>query len=200
MRWTRSSARSGGSRTVTHGARSSSPSLMAKFAQAIDDRHVETCPLAPLLRGMVRDAHRRTDGDTLMTRYLVGVTFEPGVVDTPMEEWRPEDIQAHLDYYAALNRELKASGELVDGVVLTGPDLAMVVTADGATAPVVTDGPFAEFKEWLAGYQIVDVESIARAIEIAALVSAAPRPGGGPLQQPIHLRQIMDESPSNPDE
>ena len=135
-----------------------------------------------------------------MTRYLVGVTFEPGVVDTPMEEWRPEDIQAHLDYYAALNRELKASGELVDGVVLTGPDLAMVVTADGATAPVVTDGPFAEFKEWLAGYQIVDVESIARAIEIAALVSAAPGPGGVPLQQPIHLRQIMDESPSNADE
>src|SRR5918992_4941279 len=97
-----------------------------------------------------------------MTRYLVGVTFEPGVVDTPMEEWKPEEIQAHLDYYAALNRELKASGELVGGEILTGPDLAMVVRSDG-TAPVVTDGPFAEFKEWLAGYQIVDRESGDRA-------------------------------------
>jgi hypothetical protein len=135
-----------------------------------------------------------------MTRYLIGVTFEPGVDDKPMEEWKPEEIQAHLDYYVALNRELKASGELVGGEVLTGPDLAMIVTSDGSTAPVVTDGPFAEFKEWLAGYQIVDVESVARAIEIAALVSAAPGPGGVPLQQPVHLRQIMDEGPSTAEE
>jgi hypothetical protein len=135
-----------------------------------------------------------------MTRYLVGVTFEPGVDDTPMEEWKPEEIQAHLDYYTSLNRELKANGELVGGEVLTGPDLAMIVTSDGATAPVVTDGPFAEFKEWLAGYQLVDVESVARAIAIAALVSAAPGPGGVPLQQPVHLRRIMDEGPSNPEE
>jgi hypothetical protein len=130
-----------------------------------------------------------------MTRYLVGVTFEPGVNDAPMENWKPEEIQAHLDYYEALNRELKASGELVGGEILTGPDLAMVVRSDG-TAPVVTDGPFAEFKEWLAGYQIVDVDSEARAIEIAALVSAAPGPGGVPLQQPIHVRRIMEEGPS----
>ena len=94
-----------------------------------------------------------------MTRYLLGVTFEPGVVDTPMEEWEPEEITAHLDYYRALNDELTANGELVGGEALTGPDLAKVVTSDGATAPVVTDGPFGEFKEWLAGYQIVDVET-----------------------------------------
>jgi hypothetical protein len=135
-----------------------------------------------------------------MTRYLVGVTFEPGVNDAPMDEWKPDEIQAHLDYYADLNRELKASGELVGGEILTGPDLAMVVTSDGKTAPVVTDGPFAEFKEWLAGYQIVAVESVARAIEIAALVSAAPGPDGVPLQQPIHLRRIMDEGPSTAEE
>lgn len=135
-----------------------------------------------------------------MTRYLVGVTFEPGVDDRPMDEWKPEEIQAHLDYYGVLNRELASSGELVGGELLTGPDLATIVTSDGKTAPVVTDGPFAEFKEWLAGYQIVDVDSEARAIEIAALVSAAPGPGGVPLQQPIHLRRIMDEGPSTPEE
>jgi hypothetical protein len=132
-----------------------------------------------------------------MARYLLGVDFHGGVVDTPMSEWKPEEITAHLDYYRALNRELVANGELVDSQVLTGPDLAKIVTSDGATAPVVTDGPFQEFKEWLAGYQIVEVESEARAIEIAAKVSAVPGPGGVPLQQPIQLRQVMQQGPSD---
>ena len=61
------------------------------------------------------------------------------------------------------------------------------------TAPVVTDGPFQEFKEWLAGFQIVDVDSEARAIEIAARLSAVPGPGGVPTQQPIQVRQVMDD-------
>lgn len=132
-----------------------------------------------------------------MSRYLLAVNFEAGVVDTPMEEWEPAEVTAHLDYYKALHRELVASGELVESEVLTGPDLAKIVTFDGATAPVVTDGPFQEFKEWLAGYQIVDVESEARAIEIAARISAVPGPGGVALQQPIQLRQIMERAPSD---
>jgi len=131
-----------------------------------------------------------------MPRYLLAVNFEGGVVDTPMEEWKPEEIAAHLDYYKALNEELVESGELVRTEVLAGPDLAKIVTSDG-TAPVVTDGPFQEFKEWLAGYQIVDVDSEARAIEIAARVSAVPGPGGRPTQQPIQVRQVMDEAPSD---
>jgi hypothetical protein len=131
-----------------------------------------------------------------MARYLLGVNFQPGVVDTPMEEWTPEEIDAHLGYYRALNKELEASAELVQTEILTGPDLAKIVTSDG-TAPVVTDGPFQEFKEWLAGYQIVDVESEERALEIAARISAVPGPGGVPTQQPIHVRRIMDDSPSD---
>jgi hypothetical protein len=132
-----------------------------------------------------------------MTRYLLAVNFEGGVVDTPMEEWKPAEITAHLDHYRALHNELVASGELAGSEVLTGPDLAKIVTADGVRAPVVTDGPFQEFKEWLAGYQIVDVESEKRAIEIAARISAVPGPDGVPLQQPIQVRQLMDESPSD---
>jgi hypothetical protein len=131
-----------------------------------------------------------------MSRYLLVVNFEGGVVETPMEEWKPEEITAHLDYYKALRQELVKSGELVESKVLTGPDLAKIVTSDGK-APVVTDGPFQEFKEWLAGFQIVDVESEARALEIAAKISAVPGPGGVPLQQPIQVRQIMEESPSD---
>jgi hypothetical protein len=123
------------------------------------------------------------------------VNFEGGVVETPMEEWKPEEITAHLDYYEALHKELVGSGELVGSQVLAGPDLAKIVRSDGATAPVVTDGPFQEFKEWAAGYQIVDVESEARAIEIAARISAVPGPGGVATQQPIQVRQVMDKAP-----
>ena len=127
-----------------------------------------------------------------MARYLLAVNFEGGVVDTPMEEWKPEEIQAHLDYYRALSQELRESGELVQSEILTGPDLAKIVTSDG-TAPMVTDGPFQEFKEWLAGFQIVDVESEERAIEIAARLSAVPGPDGVPTRQPIQVRRVMDE-------
>ena len=132
-----------------------------------------------------------------MTRYLLVVKFEGGVVEAPMEDWKPEEITAHLDYYKALHKELVSSGELVQSEVLAGPDLAKIVTSDGLTAPVVTDGPFQEFKEWLAGYQIVDVDSEARAIEIAAKISAVPGPGGVGTQQPIQVRQVMDQAPSD---
>jgi hypothetical protein len=132
-----------------------------------------------------------------MSRYLLVVNFEGGVVETPMEEWKPEEITAHLDYYKALHKKLVESGELVESEVLAGPDLAKIVTSDGATAPVVTDGPFQEFKEWLAGYQIVDVESEARAIEIAAKLSAVPGPDGVATQQPIQVRQVMEQAPSD---
>ena len=134
-----------------------------------------------------------------MPRYLLAVNFESGVVDTPMEEWKPEEISAHLDYYKALNEELVESGELVRTEVLAGPDLAKIVTSDG-TAPVVTDGPFQEFKEWLAGFQIVDVESEQRALEIAARLSAMPGPGGVPIEQPIQVRQVMDKAPRSAEE
>jgi len=131
-----------------------------------------------------------------MTKYLLTVDYNGGDVDTPMTEWEPQEIKAHMDYYRALNDELTKSGELVELHALTGPELAKIVVSDGATAPVVTDGPFAEFKEMLAGYELVDVESQERAIEIAAKLSAVPGPGGVPLRQPIGVRRVMDASDS----
>ena len=128
-------------------------------------------------------------------KYVLIVNFQPGVIDTPMDEWKPEEIEAHLDYYRALNRELQESGELNQTEILAGPDLGKIVTSDGTTAPVVTDGPFPEFKEWIAGYQIFDVESEARAVEIAGKLSAVPGPGGRATEQPIIVRQIMEDSP-----
>jgi hypothetical protein len=87
----------------------------------------------------------------------------------------------------------------VGSEVLTGPDLAKIVTSDGKNT-FVTDGPFQEFKEWVAGYQIVDVDSEARAIEIAGRVSAVPARGGVPIQQPIQVRPVMDDSPKDANE
>jgi hypothetical protein len=130
-----------------------------------------------------------------MTKYLVLSKYGE-VADVPsMDEWDPADIQAHLDYLTALNQDLLARGELVDAQALTGPDDAVLVSFNGSGAPVLTDGPFPEMKELLAGYQTIDVESRERAIEIAAAVSAAPGPGGVPLAQRIELRRVMGALP-----
>lgn len=130
-----------------------------------------------------------------MTKFLLLVNYDGGDIVAPMTEWKPEEIAAHMDYYQALNKELLANGELVGGEALTGPELSRTVKPDGVGAPVITDGPFAEFKEMLAGYQMIDVESEERAIEIAARVSAVPGPGGVPTRQPIEVRRVMDSLP-----
>ena len=116
---------------------------------------------------------------------------------TPIEEWSEAEVTAHLDYYRRLNQALVDSGELVDTTILVGPDRTKVVRGDGVGAPLVTDGPFPEFKEWLAGFQVVEVADEARALEIAALVSAVPGKDGVPTQQPIHVRQVMDDGPAD---
>jgi hypothetical protein len=109
----------------------------------------------------------------------------------PMTEWSPEDIKAHIEFQQALNAELAQTGELVDAQGLAGPDQAKFVVSDGASAPVITDGPYPESKELLAGYRLVDVDSAARALEIAARASAAPGVNGVPIRQPIEVRQVL---------
>jgi hypothetical protein len=109
----------------------------------------------------------------------------------PMTEWTPGDIKAHIEFQQVLNDELAGRGELVDAQGLAGPEQAKYVVSDGISAPVVTDGPFPEAKELLAGYRLVDVDSVERAIEIAAKVSAAPGPNGVPIREPIEVRQVM---------
>jgi len=109
----------------------------------------------------------------------------------PMTEWSPDDVKAHIDFQHALNAELLERGELVDAQGLAGPDQAKFVVSDGIGAPVITDGPFPESKELLAGYRLVDVETAERALEIAAQVSAAPGPGGAPIRQAIEVRQVL---------
>jgi hypothetical protein len=108
----------------------------------------------------------------------------------PMYEWTPEEVAAHVQFQVTLNRQLEELGELIDAQGLAGPDEARFVVSDGTT-PLVTDGPFPEAKELLAGYRLVQVDSPERAVEIAARISAAPGQGGAPIRQRIEVRQVM---------
>ncbi|MFD9503862.1 YciI family protein [Streptomyces sp. NPDC060035] len=74
------------------------------------------------------------------------------------------------------------------------------VRSDGGSETTVTDGPFAESKEMPAGFNVFDVESEARALEIAALISAVPGPGRVPARQPVEGRQIMTDAEPGPGE
>ncbi len=109
--------------------------------------------------------------------------------------WTPAEFGAHIEFMIGLNRKLTESGELVVAEGLDVPHHAKVVQATRADAPIVSDGPFAESKEFLAGFWIVDVASEARAIEIAALASTAPGPGGKPFAIPIELRAVAGAPP-----
>jgi hypothetical protein len=109
----------------------------------------------------------------------------------PMTEWTPEDIRAHIEFQHVLNQELTERGELVDAQGLAGPEVAKFVVSDGRSAPVVTDGPYPEAKELLAGYRMIDVDTLERAVEIAARASAAPGVNGEPIRQPIEVREVM---------
>jgi hypothetical protein len=91
--------------------------------------------------------------------------------------------------------ELKAGGELVAAEGLASPAQARIVRAGKGAVPEVTDGPFAEAKEFLAGYWIVDVESPEQAYAIAGRASAAPGPRGVPLNLAIEVRQVMSAPP-----
>ncbi|MGV9415215.1 YciI family protein [Nocardia sp. NPDC003693] len=126
-------------------------------------------------------------------KYMLIKTYGGGAAhcDTPMEQWSMDEIAAHIDFQRVLGEELAKSGELVDARGLAGPEEARIVSSDGRSAPMVTDGPFAETKEFLAGYWIVDVESPERAVEIAARASAAPGPGGKPIGEYIEVRAVM---------
>ena len=99
------------------------------------------------------------------------------------KDWMLEMIQ----FMKTLDQDLRKSGELVSAEGLADGSQAKTVRFQNGI-PVPTDGPFAESKESLVGYWIVDVEGEARAIEIASRIVAY-------VKAPIEVRRVMDAPP-----
>jgi hypothetical protein len=115
-----------------------------------------------------------------------------GWKDAGIGTWPPEDIKAHINFMHRFNKELVEAGELVSAQGLNLPEEARIVrAAKSSGTPEVTDGPFAEAKEFLAGFWIIDCESKERAYELAARISAAPGKAGVPMNMPIEVREVM---------
>jgi hypothetical protein len=105
--------------------------------------------------------------------------------------WSPQDFAAMGAFMEAFNKELADSGQLVETRGLTAPVHARRLQMKGGV-PVVTDGPYAETAEVLAGYWIVDCDSFDRATEIAARLSACPAPAEVAVRAYADVRPIAE--------
>lgn len=131
-----------------------------------------------------------------MTKYLLLKHYRGGpapVNDVDMDQWTPEEFTAHVQYMNDLAERLEGSGEYVDSQALS-PE-GMWVRFDGEGRPPVVDGPFAETKDLIAGWMIIDVDSKERALEVASELSAAPAAGGRPLGEWLEVRPFLDDRP-----
>jgi hypothetical protein len=116
------------------------------------------------------------------------------VNDVPMDRWTPEELTAHVQYMKDFAARLEATGEFVDSRALSPK--GTFVRSDGDGRPPVTDGPFAETKDLIAGWMIIDVETYERALELAGELSAAPGAGGKPVQEWLEVRPFLTELPT----
>lgn len=121
---------------------------------------------------------------------------EPHPSCAPMSEWTEDEITAHIAFQRHVGDLLRERGEFVDAQALS-PDRTYVRYGGPDAAPVTTDGPFPETKELAAGWFLIDVESEARAHEVAAYVSSAPGPGGQPIYEWLEVRPVMGDAPAN---
>jgi len=119
-------------------------------------------------------------------------TPPPAVEFEPMDRWTPEEVDAHVQFMQDFATRLQETGEFVDEQALA-PGGAFV-RYGGEGRPPVTDGPFAETKDLIAGWMIIDVESWDRAVQLAAELSAAPGAGGAPICEWLEVRPFLTES------
>jgi len=127
-----------------------------------------------------------------MAKYLLLKHYRgaPAAVnDVPMDRWAPEEIDAHMTFMRDFAARLEESGEFVDGQALA-PEGAWV-RSDGEGRPPVTDGPFPETKDLIAGWYVIDVDSWDRAVELAGELSAAPGAGGEPIHEWLEVRPFL---------
>jgi hypothetical protein len=106
--------------------------------------------------------------------------------DVPIDQWTPEEVTAHVQFMQDFIAKIEGTGEFVNTEALAQDGI--YVRNDGEGRPPVTDGPFAETKDLIAGWIIIDVDSYERAIELAGELSAAPGAGGKPIQEWLEVR------------
>ncbi|MFF0428543.1 YciI family protein [Streptomyces sp. NPDC004520] len=128
----------------------------------------------------------------LLLKHYRGAPCPDGFV--PMDQWTPEEISAHVRYMHDFAAELEKTGEFVDAQGLA-PE-GVWVRYDGEGRPPVTDGPFAETKDLIAGWMVIDVDTYERALELAGQLSAAPGAGGKPIHEWLELRPLMAAPPT----
>lgn len=140
---------------------------------------------------------RTSTEENTMAKYLLLKHYRgaPAAVnDVPMDQWTPEEISAHMKYMSDFADRLVETGEFVDGQALA-PE-GTFVRYDGEGSPPVTDGPFAETKDLIAGWMVIDIDSYERAVELAGELSAAPGAGGKPIHEWLELRPFLAAPPS----
>jgi hypothetical protein len=114
--------------------------------------------------------------------------------NVPMDQWTPEEQEAHFQFMRDFADRLVGTGEFVDAQALA-PD-GLWVRYDGEGKPPVTDGPFAETKDLIAGWMVIDVDSHERALELASELSAAPGAGGKPIHEWLEVRPFLTAPPT----
>ncbi len=127
-----------------------------------------------------------------MPKYLLLKHYRGAPAPTnnvPMDQWTPEEFTAHVQYMRDFAARLVDTGEFVDERALSPQ--GTFVRSDGEGRAPVTDGPFAETKDLIAGWMIIDVETYERALELAAELSAAPGAGGKPIQEWLEIRPLL---------
>ena len=112
----------------------------------------------------------------------------------PMDQWTPQEITDHVQFMRDFAARLEQTGEFVDAQALA-PE-GVFVQYGGEGRPPVTDGPFAETKDLIAGWMVIDVDSYERAVELTGQLSAAPGAGGKPIHEWIELRPFLSEPPT----
>jgi hypothetical protein len=132
----------------------------------------------------------------LMPKYLMLKHYRGPFTHTypSGDTWSAEEWDAHIKYMDDFADRLKESGEFVSELALS-MDGVWVRNGGPGRAPE-TDGPFAETKDLVAGWMMIDVENYDRALELAAELSNAPGKDGVPIREWLELRPVMEAAPA----
>ncbi|MEU7281245.1 YciI family protein [Streptomyces sp. NPDC045431] len=105
--------------------------------------------------------------------------------------WTEDDVQTMFAFMEKLNEALVRSGEMLDGQGLAEPARTRFVTAGADGRPVVSDAPYDRTETLIAGYWVLDCDSLDRVTEIAARIAQCPVPEGSP-DYPVVIRPILE--------